>query len=315
MMLKQLIAMLLALCLTATCFLFASSAAAIPGDVNSDGKVGSDDARLTLRASVRLERITKGSAAFTAADVNRDGVIGSDDARNVLRGSVGLENLAALNRSVDWILTNNAQAWQYYSNKAVLAAYYAKVKQLTALSGAARIDRFDSWDNSDSLAGVSVVRLVDMDRDGTPELYCAYSESASSHYSDRQALYRYVGRGQVEALYDGVMTNNGSDYSPLVWFREKNGTTYFVGGMCFDRLYFQLENGKFLKTEFSTDYAETGTVNGKTMPLSQFTKELAKYEDGGTDAKIWIYDYTKGAVSSYNAVIKETTNVINLLNQ
>ncbi|MBQ6067136.1 MAG: hypothetical protein IJK89_09970 [Clostridia bacterium] len=67
--------------------------AVLPGDVNGDNKVGSDDARLALRASVGLENIKKGAAAFTAADVTKDGKIGSDDARLILRASVGLEKL------------------------------------------------------------------------------------------------------------------------------------------------------------------------------------------------------------------------------
>ena len=63
----------------------------IPGDVDGNGKVESADARLALRASVKLENFVKGSTAFLAADVNKDGVIGSDDARHILRASVGLE--------------------------------------------------------------------------------------------------------------------------------------------------------------------------------------------------------------------------------
>ena len=65
------------------------------GDVDGDGDVTSGDARLALRASVKLEKqIVKGAAAFTAADVNKDGVVGSDDARKILRVSVKLETFA-----------------------------------------------------------------------------------------------------------------------------------------------------------------------------------------------------------------------------
>ena len=63
-----------------------------PGDVNGDGKVGSDDARLALRRSVGLETFAEGSAEYRAADVNADGKVGSDDARLILRASVGLED-------------------------------------------------------------------------------------------------------------------------------------------------------------------------------------------------------------------------------
>ena len=64
------------------------------GDVNNDGKVGSDDARLALRASVKLEKdIVEGTAAYLAADINGDKAIKSDDARTILRLSVKLENM------------------------------------------------------------------------------------------------------------------------------------------------------------------------------------------------------------------------------
>ena len=63
-----------------------------PGDVDGDGSVSSADARLALRASVKLEpTIVKGAAAYTAADYNKDGEVKSDDARAILRVSVKLD--------------------------------------------------------------------------------------------------------------------------------------------------------------------------------------------------------------------------------
>ena len=66
----------------------------LAGDVNLDGKVGSDDARLALRASVKLENLT--ADQNKCADANRDGKVGSDDARLILRASVKLETLKPL---------------------------------------------------------------------------------------------------------------------------------------------------------------------------------------------------------------------------
>ena len=66
----------------------------LPGDVDGNGKLEPSDARLALRASVKLERYEEGSAQFTAADANKDGVIGSDDARSILRAAVQLEDPA-----------------------------------------------------------------------------------------------------------------------------------------------------------------------------------------------------------------------------
>ena len=311
-MLKKTITLLLALCLTATCFLFNASAA-LTGDVNGDGKIGSDDARMALRASVGLETFKKGSAAFTAADANRDGRIGSDDARYILRGSVGLDNLETLNRTVDWILTNNARAWKGYGNKSLLAAYAAQVNKLISRCGKGRVAGPSGWNASmNSLAGVSVVRLVDLDKDGVPELYCGYSDSKTSMHSDREALYRWNGRG-VETLFDDTMTNHGSDYSPLVWFRELNGTTYFIAGMCFYRTVYELKDGKLSGTTFHFPFENYAYINGEKVSIDRYNKELNACMDGGVDAKIWIYDYTKEAAANYQATLKETEAVIALL--
>ena len=75
-----------------------SEAAYLPGDVDNDGDVTPADARLALRASVRLEIYEEGSAAFTAADVDGSGEIKPDDARLILRASVKLEDLNQLKK-------------------------------------------------------------------------------------------------------------------------------------------------------------------------------------------------------------------------
>ena len=63
----------------------------LPGDVDRDGSVTSEDARLALRASVKLETLE--AAAFVNADVTGDGVVTPEDARKILRASVHLETL------------------------------------------------------------------------------------------------------------------------------------------------------------------------------------------------------------------------------
>ena len=63
------------------------------GDVSGDMKVAAEDARLALRASVKLEHYGEGSREFFSADANKNGTLGADDARLILRASVGLEQL------------------------------------------------------------------------------------------------------------------------------------------------------------------------------------------------------------------------------
>lgn len=61
----------------------------IPGDIDGDGKVTAADARVGLRDSVDLEKLTKRQKR--AADVDGDGKVTAADAREILRKSVGLD--------------------------------------------------------------------------------------------------------------------------------------------------------------------------------------------------------------------------------
>ncbi len=59
------------------------------GDVDNDGKVTASDARLALRASVNLEKLT--ATQTKAADIDKSSTVTASDARMILRASVGLE--------------------------------------------------------------------------------------------------------------------------------------------------------------------------------------------------------------------------------
>ena len=72
----------------------ASAARYLKGDVNNDGEITAADARLSLRASVRLEPYTDDSPEFAAADADGDHELTPGDARMILRASVHLEELA-----------------------------------------------------------------------------------------------------------------------------------------------------------------------------------------------------------------------------
>lgn len=57
------------------------------GDINFDGKVNAADARLALRAAVKLEKLT--AAQILAGDMDGDGKISANDARKILQKAVG----------------------------------------------------------------------------------------------------------------------------------------------------------------------------------------------------------------------------------
>ena len=66
------------------------------GDVDGDREVTPEDARLALRASVKLEQYDRDSRAFCCADYNGDGKLTPSDARSILRAAVKLEDLCSL---------------------------------------------------------------------------------------------------------------------------------------------------------------------------------------------------------------------------
>lgn len=83
-----------------------SSFAAILGDVDGDGFVKSQDARLALRASVGLESLTDEEKKL--ADVDCSGDIKAADARSILRAAVGLEELTRTHNFTDWKVEKKA---------------------------------------------------------------------------------------------------------------------------------------------------------------------------------------------------------------
>ena len=80
----------------------ANAASVKAGDVDLDGKVSAADARLALRSSVKLERLS--AEAAVNADADHSGSITPSDARLILRCSVSLEKIAYI--GVDQIVTS-----------------------------------------------------------------------------------------------------------------------------------------------------------------------------------------------------------------
>ncbi len=88
---KKITALLMVLAISLS--LFVSASAAEPyskGDVDGNGQVLADDARLALRASAKLEELTEQQKA--AADVDGSGDVLADDARIILRVSAKLQS-------------------------------------------------------------------------------------------------------------------------------------------------------------------------------------------------------------------------------
>ena len=67
----------------------ARAADVLLGDIDNDGKVTAADARLAMRAAVKLENLT--AAQIAAGDIDQDGKITAADAREIMRKAVGLK--------------------------------------------------------------------------------------------------------------------------------------------------------------------------------------------------------------------------------
>ena len=109
-MAKKLLATLLAAVMALSAAAIPVSAAGRLGDVDNDGEITSGDARLALRASVRLETVTPDM--LQRADIDKNGEIESSDARMILRASVHLEDLSQFDH------THEVAAWTPDENDA-----------------------------------------------------------------------------------------------------------------------------------------------------------------------------------------------------
>ncbi len=79
------------LCLTDNGEVKDTAALSVRGDVDKNGKIDTDDARITLRAAAGL-CVLEGKEVLAAADVLGDGTTGINDARKILRVAAKLEN-------------------------------------------------------------------------------------------------------------------------------------------------------------------------------------------------------------------------------
>lgn len=276
------------------------------GDMDSDYLITAADARTVLRAVVGLDAVAA-EEFFRNADANANGTLEAEDARLVLRAAVGL-------KSIPFQFEDNSNYWSGYGNRDLMKAYASVVNTIVRHAGQGTIS---SAANMESLTGTSVVRLIDFDSDGQPELYCAFSTDPSCMFSNRQAVYGYAGDGKVKTLYDDEYTNNGSDYSPLVWFIEKDNAVALVTGMCFDRGYLRLENGEFKGHRFAMDWDDFDSmyVDGNKVPVKSANALEKQYTDGAVNCRVWLFEYGDEQMLQYNKVLAETERVIALLNE
>lgn len=72
-------------------FVVAEEPGYLKGDINEDGKVTAVDARIALRAALKLEQLT--DQQIKAADIDKNGKVTAADARLIMRISLGLDKV------------------------------------------------------------------------------------------------------------------------------------------------------------------------------------------------------------------------------
>lgn len=106
-----------------------------PADVDGNGTVEPEDARLALRAAVSLEYLT--DAAYQAADSDGDGRITPADARAILRVAVKLDPLE------NWGVSQNAAKEESSSDENTADAKKADTAAKATANGVKVIPKFD----------------------------------------------------------------------------------------------------------------------------------------------------------------------------
>ncbi len=89
------------------------------GDLNDDGKIHSDDARVALQAAARLVETTR--ALLTIGDLDGDGRITASDARRILRAAAKLETLPG--RAAEETETDFGAVYGAFSGKLLQKLY------------------------------------------------------------------------------------------------------------------------------------------------------------------------------------------------
>lgn len=210
-------------------------------------------------------------------------------------------------------LEESSQEESQEEAKESIAAYLPIIEELTELYGEGKIEVSDML-NQEMLRGLAVVRLLDMDGDGTEELYCAYSEEGAP-YINRQCIYVLTDEG-TELIYEGPISNNGTDVSPMTRFIYKEDKIYLCVGVPFvlqgEYLTVNRESEDYLECamEFTAGYmSDDGKfyVDGEEVSEEEYDERQAEFTEGSRTVSIW---YAYGSEATNDANLETTKAVI-----
>lgn len=160
------------------------------------------------------------------------------------------------------------------------------------------------------LTGLSMAKLVDMDGDKIPELYCGAG-------LDGQHMYSYAdGKIYELAIPEGV-SNFGTDVSPCTDFFVGKDKAYLVSGMEVMNGFpvtYQTKQGKEIVTVLTyTDAIDDNgtnvcTINGQSVDYKQLPIMLDEFTAGMTEQyySYWESPYNPSEMLSPRAALQDT---------
>ncbi len=164
----------------------------ILGDVDGNKSITAADARLALRASVNLEKLS--GNAFKAADVDNSGAITASDARMILRASVGLEELD----------TTTPEERGYYKAGEIWKVNGNCEFTVTGVTTHSLCNKYSNESNNLTNEQVIIVKFAYKN--------AGYNKYDQGLYMD--PYYVYDEKGEQASLYGCIHTNSPSSLIP-----------------------------------------------------------------------------------------------------
>ena len=162
--------------------------------------------------------------------------------------------------------------------------------------------------------GLCLATLIDMDKDGIPELYCSAS-------TDGQSLYTYA-NGQLNQLnIPKQVSNFGTDYCPSTEFQFGKSNIYLVDGqeiMNGGPVSYLTKRGDEIVSDFTyINYQFTNNpvykVNGQSVSRTTLEASIKNFEKDLTEKKYiyfseWTINSPSGTVANTITSLRKLTN-------
>ncbi len=199
------------------------------------------------------------------------------------------------------------------SDEEVYAAFADVIAELEDQCGEGEIREPEEEEDPRMLWGVAVVRLIDMNKDGVPELYVACGEPGYV-YLNRQYLYVYSD-GEAEQALRAMITNDGTEIEPCSMIVDKEDAVYLGIGAPFnlDGKYVtvDLEEDGLIRTdvEYQAGYMSEDDkfiFNGEEMSMNEFEARQDEFLDGAEITKISYLEMTDEEMTAVLETTQET---------